>query len=182
MSLRSPTTPLLPSTIPGLLRLGSPVIYHEDPAVDLGWVGAGVVVNLWTLRDWPMADICCRSGAPRTGLHLDRSKPSDRRTIDLDLADATGRAHALWWLAGQTQAVWGWTLGVWCVKPALRGAMQFAGSSMNGGHASSVTVVPALQALDPHDARRLGDNSLWVDAEALRVVCEHVAAKGLRAQ
>ncbi len=76
--------------------------------------------------------------------------------LRLDLEDKTGRAHAAWWLAGQ---------------PA-----QY-GTSWRGLTKRQVSrhIVGEFPTLDPADPRLLPDGSRCVDAEALRLVCLHVA-------
>jgi len=74
------TAPLtLPGTIPGLLRRGSPVIHA------LLW--SGVVHEVAESS----AVVCTTCYA--------------MRDLALDLTDATGRAHAAWWLAEQEDSV-----------------------------------------------------------------------------
>lgn len=96
--------------------------------------------------------------------------------IRLDLTDATGRAHAAWWLGKCHEAAefppeygqpwWfahqkGWMLAIdfdcW---------LYF--DSRN---------TPGLTGLDPDDERLLPDGSRWVNAEALRRVCMIVAGR-----
>jgi hypothetical protein len=106
--------------------------------------------------------------------------------LSLDLTDATGRAHAAWWLADRRlhrlddegrvkDVLWGPD------EPDHHGPRW-----MLTGFEYSITFgvawqkkheynVPALAALDPADPRLLPDGSRWVDAEALRLVVLHVA-------
>jgi len=81
----------------------------------------------------------------------------ERSHVALDLSDATGRAHAAWWYRARI------------------GQQKFA----------TVLEIPLLEDwkrddtmlsdLDLDDPRALPDGSRWVDAEALRRVCLHVA-------
>lgn len=74
-------TMTLPGSIPGLLRRGSPVIEH----------GAWAVV-VETEED------CGRFRVYDGGQVGD----SSRSVCALDLSDPTGRAHAAWWVLGQS--------------------------------------------------------------------------------
>ena len=83
----------LPGDIPGLLRRGSPVVFRSGGHVpgtvakfadhkgitDVPWVW-------WEPHNEP------------NGV----GKPSLRNSILLDLSDPTGRAHAAWWVLGQS--------------------------------------------------------------------------------
>ena len=105
--------------------------------------------------------------------------------LHLDLTDATGRAHATWWLAegGGSKR---WKQGV-IFRPASngRGWVLLTSDetwwwSLDGecGWPSCTHEkhrVPALANLDLDDPRLLPDGSRWVDAEALQLVCLHVA-------
>jgi hypothetical protein len=159
----------LPATIPGLLRRGSPVTSMSG--------GAGVIFGLpgYDKGRPSLWGICWQFVIHQT----------DRPPL-LDLSDATGRAHAAWWLASQ---IWrardhrwrqpiGWFAGA--------GAWHLVTSGDDPGWASpdrkrgmSVGMEPrtieSLRGLDMADARLLPDGSRWVDAEALRRVCLHVA-------
>lgn len=170
------TAPLtLPGAIPGLLRRGSPVVHAR--------LGHGLVVDpistpaqMWTR--W-LPDAC-------------EFEPGPAELVDLalDLTDPTGRAHAAWWLANQpgNESVVSrrresprWT----CCPGASNdpgdrlwhltsyGCAPYR-DAFEGEHDPRV-VVPALAALNPDDPRLLPDGSRWVDAEALRLVCLHVA-------
>ena len=100
--------------------------------------------------------------------------------LALDLTDATGRAHAAWWLASAvglhspTTSRWLPGASVWTIEcdaqstPWVR-AFTPSGSLWSGER------VPALTGISPHDPRVLPDGSRWAEAEALRVVVLHVA-------
>jgi hypothetical protein len=110
--------------------------------------------------------------------------------LALDLSDPTGRAHAAWWLADQpgNESVVSRRRESprWMCCP---GASNDPGDRLwhltgygcapyrdaFGGEHDPRVVVPALAALNPNDPRLLPDGSRWVDAEALRLVCLHVA-------
>ena len=108
------------------------------------------------------------------------------RSVTLDLADATGRAHAAWWLAGQ-RGEQNPVEAAWRFVPE-QAAQEM--SSIDGSHFGMIEYEPALwmcgasgwtadegplSDLDASDDRRLPDGSRWVDAEALRRVVLHVA-------
>ena len=97
--------------------------------------------------------------------------------VALDLVRATGRAHASWWLIDtlnrqprrqiprhhvlfrdNTKGIW--TIGQHGV--ACAAMWWFEGDEF-------------LSGLDPDDPQTLPDGSLWVDAEALRLICLNVA-------
>lgn len=87
----------LPGDIPGLLRRGSPVLVTIDsdqPSV------RGVVIDPIIEPDEP--DLRCLVWNERNG--------RDNKAamfVALDLTDATGRAHAAWWLMDR------WRSGPW---------------------------------------------------------------------
>ena len=166
----------IPNPPQGMLRRGSPVVatYYGDPGVyvflDPESAGSGLV-HLY---------------------HLGRivAHPEDC-SVALDLTDATGRAHAAWWVArfmavdvdqpdpygvlfGMTEKATR-TEGVWSVWGRHHGARFVPWlDGMGQCGTSAGTVVPALANLDPNDPRTLPDGSRWVDAEALRLVCLHL--------
>lgn len=171
----------LPATIPGLLRRGSPAICPWGPCLVLD--PAPHEVN-----DDPDVIVVWATRASDDRSQMRWYKP---RNIGLDLSDATGRAHAAWWLADQG---WGdgtvdhehvagpWSSGdtreTWPTSIYL-GDGGFAVASEPQTTGDVWLVVPALAALDPADRTRLADGSLQVDAEALRLVCLHVAGMGV---
>jgi len=118
-----------PGSVPGVLRRGSPV-FHID--------GSPYVV-----LEMDGSDIRLHAGwAPSYN-------------IDLDLTDATGRAHLAWWVDARSQ------FGrVWYIRD-----LRF--------HMTGPDFI--LSTLDPNDPRLLPDGSRWVDAEALSLVARHVA-------
>ena len=132
----------LPGDIPGLLRRGSPVFAYSDKPKVVGNISP--------------------SGIASVGPHAAVAPAA----IRLDLTDATGRAHAAWWLAAK--------VGIASLVMWDRSAYQRIGLKPRKywpwSHA-------ALARLDPNDPRLLPDGSRWVDAEALRLVCLHAAGR-----
>lgn len=178
----------LPGDIPGLLRRGSPVVktWHDDIDAD------GNPTVLFTASGFYLRDLApdkagrrCLCWFDNESIGLDSGFPPA-----LDLTDATGRAHAAWWLAtkcapeavpvgtrmrciyrdGSTMAYldWHWSLD------NMGGTTIWVGAT----HPYQ-QCVPSLAGLDPEDLRLLPDGSRWVDAEALRRVCLHVAGRPL---
>jgi len=110
--------------------------------------------------------------------------------IALDLSDATGRAHATWWLAeywpedvdgvftllaGRTQL---WVHQCAGRRVGVRYGAWATGEWLNWGCGlSEGRNVTSLADLEPTDDRRLPDGSRWVDAVALTRVCIYVAEK-----
>jgi len=166
------TAPLtLPGEIPGLLRYCSPVVFSA------GGVCPGVVVNPdITHKGESMAIVWWPSDENGVG------KPSMRNSVLLDLRDATGRAHAALWMEAHVEylrgdlmaaapavGIKGWSsCTAWGIVAVTRqeGAMSVLFDADD---------IDALANLDPDDPRLLPDGSRWVDAEALRLVCLHVA-------
>jgi len=165
--------------IPGLLRRGSPC-----------FIGTGPNRNAATI-----SQIIDAHGAEVTTVHREPHKRVSFcytfQSLHLDLTDATGRAHAAWWLARRevpvgyhldpaavswsrapAQAACGWALH-WLAR-AMSGGGSLTGSWWTGSHGSPVPT-DLLADLDPDDPRLLPDGSRWVDAEALRRVVLHVA-------
>lgn len=149
----------LPGSIPGLLRRGSPVYDARDDLY-------GTVVEA------PMG-LAVYSPTEGDGdiHHLDDE-------WGLDLHDATGRAHAAWWVAERVK----WWPGhpahaVWrCMEDMMRqsSAMEPFAWGIGPGHWWPSTH-HALAHLNPNDPRTLPDGSRYVDALALKLVCEHLA-------
>jgi hypothetical protein len=149
----------LPGSIPGLLRRGSPAL------VSLHLKARAVTIH--GIRDglaWFASDGC------------DTVVVASISVLALDLTDATGRAHAAWWLDEYG--------GRWTVLQAgRRGAellrlLECAEASRFHTREEAEQrgkVRMALAGLSPSDSRLLPDGSRWVDAEALRRVVLHVA-------
>jgi hypothetical protein len=95
----------------------------------------------------------------------------------LDLTDATGRAHAAWWLAdryGRDHDE------IPVAGPLHRGSGEWVMYAPTSARADDwlrfgPKSVPSLADLDPADHRLLPDGSRWEEAEALRRVVLHVA-------
>ncbi len=175
------STLTLPGTIPGLLRRGSPVTLRPRVYGDVTLMHGGQGVVHDAARGVAVVDTF--GGSTRVVRY-------GREDLALDLTDPTGRAHAAWWLANQpgNESVVSrrresprWT----CCPGASNdpgdrlwhltsyGCAPYR-DAFEGEHDPRV-VVPALAALNPDDPRLLPDGSRWVDAEALRLVCLHVA-------
>ena len=185
-----PLTPTLPGSIPGLLRRGSPVIFaSEDGCVPRHLWGKAATVHRIAPSDL---------GVPLVSLTVDGCEAVVIAGLDvlaLDLTDATGRAHAAWWLAGALYPECPPSDGAAVAWQLFPGQQPSCGWWLRycarGDSSGSTTVsptfsgrwnprmwsqhIPALAPLDPDDPRLLPDGSRWVDAEALRLVCLHVA-------
>lgn len=152
----------LPGSIPGLLRRGSPCLLAD-----------GRPITIHGVR--PHGAWGATGGQMFSGGELDGAKFEG---LSLDLTDATGRAHAAWWLAGALRAdiAEPMSVAVTYGHPDL-GAPGFGLAILcrYDGALWRREDVPALANLDPNDERELPDGSRWVDAEALRLVCLHVA-------
>lgn len=140
----------LPGTLPGLLRLGSPVwAILPQRVLVVSELGTGTVPTALCGPHWYMLT-----------------------ELALDLEDETGRAHAAWWLAEQMAID---APGPW--MHAHSGRWGFRADKKRWSRRVTCTngvAVPALADLDPNGPRLLPDGSRWVDAEALRLVCLHV--------
>lgn len=162
----------LPGDIPGLLRRGSPAIYQPRPRYQTSCLwrpGAEVVVlATWQRGDATWVDVAYGCGVD--------SHPAI--CVALDLTDATGRAHAAWWLASDVSARWSPCTFVASAGPSwMVTALKGGHSVTTYGARSGWCVVPGLARLDPHDTRLLPDGSRWVDAEAERLVGLHVSGR-----
>lgn len=165
----------LPATIPGLLRRGSPVARGNGRGTvthlsEHGWV---IVHDDPMLYDHDDPGFSAGSGDVR---HCGWA---------LDLHDATGRAHAAWWLS---RGCW---VGAPDGDPSARAIFWRARETWNGDPVPTLYLstpeigrydilwtpsrVPALADLDPTSDTRLADGSRLVDALALARVVAHVA-------
>jgi hypothetical protein len=168
--------PTLPGDLPGLLRRGSPALrdlgpYHAPQRCTI--VGESSCGWPWYAREdgGPMGDATALLSGPAEHLLL-------------DLSDATGRAHAEWWLAGRALMLGSYAAAQtrWVHE---RGEREWSIDAPDDDacltyspYAADRDVrVPALADLDPDDPRLMPDGSRWVDAEALRRVCLHVAGR-----
>lgn len=164
----------LPGDIPGPLRRGSPVIYQPRPRYQTSCLwrpGAEVVVlTTWRRGEAMWVDVADAGGT--------ESHPVI--CVALDLTDATGRAHAGLWLAHTLcpeipEVVWaGLGVSTWTSWDVPR--FNLTTVTREGRERRSVAQLGA-DDLNPDDPRRLPDGSRWVDAEALRLVCLHVAGR-----
>ena len=165
------TAVTLPGAILGLLRRGSPVTLRPRVYGDVTLMHGGQGVVHDAARGVAVVDTF--GGSPRVVRY-------GREDVALDLTDPTGRAHAAWWLVRSHHPQGGTAL--WRVADAgLRwwrlSWVSTGWGGNDGGLGSEVYApldVPALDHLNPDDTR-LPDGSRWVDAEALRLVCLHVA-------
>lgn len=164
----------LPGTLPGLLQVCSRV-RHDD-----GRRGTVVGLSPGGSDSYPEEGsvLVCFDGAwdacpEEVSLEL----------LGLDLTDATGREHAAWWLADQMAAD---PMDLITHSPFFEVVFWAnEGSDEVGTFLGWALNAPAgrwhflgwdcLHDLDPEDPRTLPDGSRWVDAEALRLVCLHVA-------
>ena len=167
----------LPGSIPGLLRRGSPVIGSGEFAGR-----RGVIVDPPLGGSHVVVAFEATATADASGEWLPRAE------LDLDLTDATGRAHATWWWANHNTGHFSRTCGLdmrarfgSLARPNVK--YLDAGDSLSAVERSVGRphrlrwgyVVPSLADLNPDDPRLLPDGSRRVDAEALRLVCLHVA-------
>ena len=155
----------LPGTIPGLLRRGSPAF-----RLALGDASRQEAILVHAIAERPQlyggdgSELCAEI----------RSGPLvwwPTRCLALDLTDPTGRAHAAWFATGRTDVD---TPSVTSpTYPDHTGTMcRDPGACLRGDWSVWTHVVAHL---NPDDDTRLPDGSRWVDAEALRLVCLHVA-------
>ena len=152
----------LPGTMEGLLRRCSPVVLVAATS----WWDSKATLGIVTSVE-PF-EVACGTAW----------EPAERRWFGLGLTDETGRTHAAWWLAdrlyddGPFVAV--------AIVPGSRLTAPYPHFGLStitalGGERWRALDCPALDDLDPEDPRLLPDGSRWVDAEALRLVCLHVA-------
>ena len=156
----------LPGDIEGLLRRGS-------PGVDTASGQRGVI---WDASDSSASMLTVDFHGDSHLLHYP-SCAGGMEMLALDLTDATGRAHAAWWL-GSNAMGGGGTWFMW--HAALFWELRCSDGrsrSWTGRTGWKSCYIPALAPLDPEDPRLLKDGSRWVDAEALRLVCLHVAGR-----
>ena len=157
----------LPGSIPGLLRQGSPVILEDIDCIVLEAIGREGVI------------VAERRGTFSTSAHM----------ICVNLENPTGRAHAIWWLAGKTKIKFtSFNQISFCVTlpTTSRWGLRVDDSreddeddlvvwSAENSRDYYHTKIDALTGLNCNDEALLADGSRWVDAEALRRICLHVA-------
>lgn len=161
-----------------MLRRGSPVVLNGAAQGTLVHVGRPRVV--WANRTYVDEYVDLKNGS-----------------ITLDLTEATGRAHAAWWVAEKVGIVGNVTpilrvsvpMGViWTCLPWPAWLIQTWQCQVDddyhrrfvrpgdGGLLGDVEVA-ALSHLDPTDDTRLPDGSRVVDALALKAVVEHLISQ-----
>ena len=173
-----------PGSVPGALRRGSPVIKtwnapcipDDDPNDEFTLHGIYL-----RDRDEGEAGRRCYCWFDSEQIGLDVGFPPD-----IDLTDATGRAHLAWWVAEKETrvpcvAMWDGTpdgpvgerIGVWRLRYRSR---SWPGTpSCTGCGVYTSRLEKYLSTLDPDDPRLLPDGSRLVDALALSLVAQHVA-------
>lgn len=155
----------LPGSIPGLLRRGSPVVYSAR--------GREYAATLCEQRRFALGRDEIVYDVHRVGVPPEVS-PYDTLDVppDLDLSDATGRAHAAWWTLQSGRAAYiGSAALIWMLPGVLDEALR----TTYWGLLPALFDPALLVHLDRDDERALPDGSRWVDAEALRRVVLHVA-------
>jgi len=186
--MTTPTDALtLPGDIPGLLRMCSPVFGRWNAGTNDEFSARGVVCRRLA-DDSAGARWLCWFATSRISLGVYGPMP-------LDLTDATGRAHAAWWLAGQCgkgepyRDGWWYVAGfqwhqpyrTWSDRRRVRmftiGNLCAWADRVDPNDDGWMRAIPALADLDPDDPRTLPDGSRWVAAEALRRVVLHVAGR-----
>jgi len=162
----SPLT--LPGTIPGLLRRGSPVILATRT------YGGSVFLDA-------ARGVVCSDGG-RVATETLGGSPvlvsTGAGDLALDLSDPTGRAHAAWWLAGRLYPNGERIVSADVIPGVTIGPTGFGLATcdvMDGQRWRESPAFECTEHLNPNDPRLLPDGSRWVDAEALRLVCLHVA-------
>lgn len=160
----------LPGSLPRFLRECSPVALMRQIDRDIPVGTRGVVLRVVDANTFIVA--FCWSTPPHNGDDEVIAEVSGE-DIEALLTDATGRAHAAWWLAKADDARWSKAAihGVWNLTTLKQDPAYL---TTYGAHNAWINV-PSLADLDPNDPRLLPDGSRWVDAEALRRVCRHVA-------
>lgn len=166
--------PALPGTIPGLLRRGSPVVATSarERGTYLGLSEHGETYGGDPLHHVALHDT--------TGPAPWVSDAAPLVALALDLTDATGRAHAAWWLAAKLWPDDGPYIAAAVVPGRTIGPLRMGISTVSTQEGDRWRGMPdaaedAIADLDPRDPRLLPDGSRWVDAEALRRVVLHVA-------
>lgn len=152
----------LPGSIPTLLRSRSPVIAHDQEQHIYGERCVYIGEHL----DTGLAVVWRRSGEVLV----------DYDDLVLDLTDATGRAHAAWWLAAKGVKWWpdepNYTTATW--RAGQYGAFYSPMWELGRQHWWPADF-HVFAGLSHGDSRLLPDGSRWVDAEALRLIVLHTA-------
>lgn len=166
----------LPGSIPWLLRRGSPVIGKDSGQ-------EGVISYISDLGSFPISI-----------LSFDEDWLVVKRNCNdllLDLEDPTGRAHAIWWLATNVKIDCIDFSGIrFCTAWRNRWNLLSEDDRLDSGEGDANDIIAfsymnsvssyhikikELETLDSDDKKLLPDGSRWVDAEALRRICLHVA-------
>lgn len=146
--------PMLPGSISGLLRRLSPVRIVATASAP-GADGVLIGIHPWGARV---------AVDPGTEDYFNSDETVMLDDLALDLSDATGRAHATWWLASKVYKAPG-------ARPDLtvfrRRGNGWELSSYDDAH-HPVSWTNTDLNLDPNDQHRLPDGTPWVDAEAIR--------------
>lgn len=169
----------LPGLIPGLFWQCSPVINTGTQLVPLG--KKGVIVS-----------VVEENRGIEVAFGNDESVVAGQDCFALDLEDPTGRAHAIWCLANTVPMRFNfhslsqisfdvtvpsanrWSLRVCDFRLTNRNydLISFSAEDSEDSHHIKIE---SLAGLDCRDNEILEDESRWVDAEALRRICLHVA-------
>lgn len=170
---------------PGLFRLGSVarLVRRIDRDVPVG--ARGVVVQVLAGNAFIVA---FRWSDDPAAVECEAFAEVGYADIALDLTDATGRAHAAWWLAARPEIASSFYVAY---RTLLRASLEGKGLNWVDPEKKHLGVrfsawsslsekpcwfhLPALSDLDPDDTRLLLDGSHWVGVEALRRVVLHVA-------
>jgi len=157
----------VPATLPGVVRRGTPVwAWDEDTP--------------WTVLAKINEDAVC---APCAGVFI----PSliDIGNLQVDLTDATGRAHVAWAIAagrwvGPDDLTASGRLGAEYMKfdGPLVPFFRLHSADHRRGPVGRMDWAPLVAHLDPSDDTRLPDGSRLVDALALKAVALHVLGGG----
>jgi len=169
----------LPGSIPGLLRRCSPVI--NTGVLRAKFMEEGIIVSRVERRK-----------GIEVAFDNDESLMSRQEQFALDLEDPTGRQHAIWWLAENAISKAGklafvslthirfatgwynrWNLMADDFRNEIDGTEMISFWKYDGSLYN--IAIESLKDLDSGNETKLGDGSLWVDAEALRRICLHVA-------
>jgi len=151
--------PILLGGIPEIFRQGSPVVLNAFALRHAGTRG--------TVHD--IANH--HASVALDGIEVVAICPLN--ALSLDLTEATGRAHAAWWLASQVK---------WWVEEPNYTTATWRRWANQGGFDFRWGLGPSHTWPDDHvgfgslhhsNETRLPDNSLWVGAESLRRICMH---------
>ena len=171
----------LPGTIPGLLRRGSPVVLGRTHlTVTSEALPVGEADIAYAIKIGIPSSMLPVLGAPTRLIGPGRDNPCPEANLKLRVADATGRAHATWWLAAKLWPEDGPYIAAAVLPGRTIGPLRMGISTISAQEGDRWRGMPgaaedALADLDPADPRLLPDGSRLVDALALVRVCLHVA-------